>query len=98
MPVLRDERQRRGDLEPGEASELLRSVLNEFVEHPEHGGGVLQVVEDRPGKDLVDLVEAILQRRHDAEVAAPAPQPPEEVLVLALARGKEFPVRGDHVG
>ena len=98
MPVLRDERQRRRDLEPGEAAELLGSVPDELVEHPEHGGGVFQVVEDRPGKDLVDLVEAILERGHDAEVATPAPQPPEEILVLALARGEERPVRGDHVG
>ena len=98
VPVLRDERQRRRDLEPGEAAELLRRVPDELVEHPKHGGGVLEVVEDRPGEDLVDLVEAVLQRRHDAEVAAAAPQPPEEILVLALARGEELPVRGDHVG
>ena len=98
MPVLRDERQRRGDLEPGKAAELLGRVPDELVEHSKHGGGVFQVVEDRPGEDLVDLGEAILERGHDAEVAAPAPQPPEEILVLAFARGEELPVRGDHVG
>ena len=98
MPVLRDEGQRRGDLEPREPAELLRRVPDELVEHAKHGGGVFQVVEDRAGEDLIDLGEAILERRHDAEVATPAPQRPEEILVLTLARGEELPIRRDHVG
>ena len=98
MPALRDEGQRRGDLEPGETSELLRRVPDEFIEHSKDGRGVFQVVEDRTGEDLIDLGEAILKRGHDAEVATTAPQSPEQILVLAFARGKEFPGRGHHVG
>ena len=97
MPVLRDERQRRSDLESGEATELLRSLADEFIEHAKHGGRVVQVVEDRPGEDLLDLAEPILKRGHDAKVATPAAQTPEEVLVLAFARGQESPVRGHDI-
>src|SRR5436190_16359885 len=98
VPVFGNERQRRRDLEGGEPAELLGRVSNEVVEHPQHGGGILEVVEDRPRKDLIDLVEAILERGDDAEVATAAAQSPKEILVLVLTRGEESPVRGDDVG
>ena len=71
VPVLRDERQRRGDLESREAAELLRRLADEFIEHAKDGGGVVQVVEDRPGEDLVDLVS-----RYSSEVTTPKLPPP----------------------
>src|SRR6185312_16304972 len=55
VPVFGNEGQRRGDLKTGKAAELLGRVANELVEHSQHRGGVLQVVEDRPCVDLVDL-------------------------------------------
>ena len=97
MPVFRDERQRWGDLESGEAAELLRRVADELIEHAKNGGGVFQVVEERAGEDLIDFTELILERSNDAEVATAAAQSPEEILVLVLARGDELPVRGDDV-
>jgi hypothetical protein len=45
-----------------------------------------------------DRVQAVLQRGHHAEVAAAAPQPPEQVGVLVLAGGDELAIGGDHVG
>ena len=98
MSILGDERERWGDLERGEAAELLRCVRDELVEHPEQRARVLQVVEDRSGEDLIDLVQAELERRDDAEVAAAAAKPPEQILVLALAGGDERAVGRDHIG
>jgi hypothetical protein len=43
-------------------------------------------------------MEAILERRHHAEVAAAAAKSPEEVGVLVGAGTQELPVSGDHVG
>lgn len=98
VPVLGDERQRRGDLKPWEAAELLGRIPYEFVEHTEQRRGVLEVVEDRSRKHLADLVQAEFEGRHHAEVAAPAPKSPKEVLVLTLAGGDESPIRCDNVG
>ena len=56
-------------------------------------------VEDRPGVDQrADRMELELELRHDAEVAASAAQPPEQVGVLGLARVDEPAVGGDDVG
>ena len=55
VPIFRDERQRRGDLASGKAAELFRRLTDEFIEHAKHGGGVVQVVEDRAGEDLIRL-------------------------------------------
>ena len=98
VPVFRDERQGRGDLETRETAELLWRILDELVEHAEQHCGVFQVVEDRTGEHLVHLVELVFQRRHHAEVATAASQTPEQVLVLACAGGEELSVRGDHIG
>ncbi len=97
VPVFRDERQGRGDLETRETAELLWRILDELVEHAEQRCGVFQVVEDRTGEHLVHLVELVFQRRHHAEVATAASQTPEQVLVLACAGGEELSVRGDHI-
>jgi hypothetical protein len=42
-------------------------------------------------------VEAELQRRDYAEVAASSPEHPEQVRVLGCARRHETPVRSDHL-
>ena len=43
-------------------------------------------------------MEVELELRHDAEVAAAAAQPPQQLRVLGLAGVDEPPVRGDDVG
>ena len=61
-------------------------------------GGVGRI-EDRPGVDQrPEGVQIELELRDDAEVAAAAAQPPQQVGVLGLARVDEPAVRGDDVG
>ena len=76
---------------------LLRRLADEFIEHAKDGGGVVEVVEDRSGEDLIDLTEPILERGHDPEVATATAEAPEEVIVLGFARGEEPPVRSHDV-
>ena len=83
---------------PGNPPNCSGAVPDELVEHPQDRARVFQVVEDRPREHLIDLVQAKLERRHDAEVAAAAAEPPEQILVLALAGGDELPVCRDDVG
>ena len=85
MPVLRDERQRRRDLEGREAAELLGRVGDELAVEPQHVAGVLELEEHRAAVDVLDRVQPELERGHDAEVAAAAAERPEQVRVLRLA-------------
>jgi hypothetical protein len=60
-------------------------------------------VRERPAHDAADhdgihLVQRVLERRDDAEIAATAAQTPEELRVLAFARMHEMAVGGDDVG
>lgn len=98
MPVLRDERQRRGDLEAREAAELPRRVADEIPEGAQDGSGVLQFVEHRPAVDVLDGAEPELEGGHGTEVAAASAQGPEEVVVLVLARDDHSAVRRHHIG
>ena len=45
-----------------------------------------------------DRVSAVLERGHDPEVAAAAPQGPEQVLVLVRAGGEHPALGGDDLG
>ena len=61
------------------------------------GGG--ERVDDEAGQDLrAHRVEPELERGHDAEVAAAAPEPPEEVGLVLLARVEELAVGRHDVG
>jgi hypothetical protein len=56
-------------------------------------------VEHHAGQDgRADQMQAILERRHHAEVAAAAAETPEEVGMLIGAGTQELPVSSDHVG
>src|SRR4029453_15947731 len=57
------------------------------------GGEDQQALRDDPA----ELVEAELERRDDTEVWPGAPDPPEEVGVLCLARGPELALGGPQV-
>ncbi len=59
---------------------------------------MLRWVRDRTAVDRRDGVEAVLERGHDAEVAAPAPQPPQEVRIFRGARPHGASVGRDDVG
>ena len=98
MPIFRDERQRRRDLERREPAELLGRVSDEFPVEPEHvpRGGELE--EHRAAVDRVDRMEAELKRRDHAEVAAPAAERPEQVLVLPFTHREDATVSRHNLG
>ena len=98
VAVLGDERQRRRDLVRREAAELLGRVGDELAVEPEQVAGLVQLEEHRPAVDVLDRAEPELERRDDAEVAAAAPDRPEEVGVVLLAGDVEGAVTGHHVG
>ena len=56
-PVLRDERQRRSDLERREAAVLARGRLDEVAEVGEQRDGVGELEEHRPAVDVADRVQ-----------------------------------------
>ena len=70
----------------------------ELAVEAQHLGGVVERVEDRPGEhDRPDRVQAVLERRDDAEVPAAAAHAPEQIRVVVLAGGDELAVRSDEV-
>ena len=79
VALLGDERQRRSDLEREERAQLLRRVGDELAVDAHDLAGLIDRVEDRPAVDVVDRVQAELERGDDAEVAAAAAQRPEQV-------------------
>ena len=87
--ALVDPRRRRGLAHHRDERELGRRVGRRLAEGLEHLRRGLGAPGDRPAHDLrADLLELVLDARHDAEVAAAAAQAPEEVRVLLLARAQ----------
>ena len=97
MPVLRDERERRGDLPREERAELAGRVCDVTVVRAQYLRRVLDLEEHRSADDLVHGMEVELEVRDDAEIPAATPQGPEQVRVGLLARGDERPVRKDDI-
>ena len=79
-------------------AELVRRVRSELPESPQHLGRLVQRPVDRSAEDdRPDRVQVVLERRGDAEVAAAATQPPEQ---LRISLGVDAPARtvgGDEV-
>ena len=98
MAILGDEWKRRCDLERRERTHLLGSACDVFAIKAQDVAGVLQLVEHRAAIDVVDRVQAELERGHHAEVATATADGPEEVFVLPLARDEEPPIGGDDIG
>jgi hypothetical protein len=97
VALLRDERQRRGHLPSEEHTELLGRLLDVVVVGAHHRRCVLDLVQQGAAVDGRDVVQGELHRRDHTEVPAPAPQRPEQVLVLVLARDEDPAVGGDHL-
>ena len=87
MPFLGQERQRRREMEPDEAAQLLGGLGDVLAVEAQHLVGPVDRVGDRSAVDVRDRVQPVLERGDDPEVAAPAPQRPEQVFVLVLAGG-----------
>src|SRR5690606_12730990 len=97
--------QRLGERWPGrnrqegeEAVEVLGSVRDELAVPAHHGWGAFEVPQRWPPDDLVYRVKLEEEGRDDTEVAAAAPQRPEQIRVLALTRGHEAAVSKYDVG
>ena len=83
----------RGDPHRRHQRQLRRGLGRGPAEQVEHAGRLLGRPRDGAREDLgAHRVERVLDARQDAEVPAPAPEPPEEVGVLVLARVHEAAV------
>src|ERR1700722_3252013 len=68
-------------------------LLGETREIPQQRLGVSKRMYDEPQPDLgLERMKPKLERRHHAEIAAPAPQRPEQVRVFLVARSLHSPV------
>ena len=54
-------------------------------------------VEHSAAQHRTDLMQTVLKRGHNAEVAAAASHTPEKILVFRSIRGQQTPVGGDHI-
>jgi len=100
LAVLRlgQERQRGRQQVRRERSEGLGRLLDVLAVEPEQVARAIQGEKEDADLHLLDRVQAKLERRHDAEVAATSSQGPEQVGVLLFARHDEPAVGGHHVG
>ena len=96
--VLGQERQWRRELELEDRRELVGRGGRDLAIEAQYLRRVFERVEDRPGEhDRPDRMQAVLERRDDAEVTAAAAHSPEQIGVLVLAGGDELAVRRDEV-
>ena len=96
--VLGQERQWRRELELDDRRELVGRGSGELAIEAQYLRGVVERVEDRPGEhDRPDRVQAVFERRDDAEVTAAAAHSPEQIGVLVLAGGDQLAIRRDEV-
>ena len=99
MQLLREEIHRRHGHQREEAVDGLGGRGQEVAVEAHHLGCLLDWPERRPGHyGSADRVGAELERRDDAEIAAPTAQRPEQVGVLVGARVYLRAVGEDHVG
>jgi hypothetical protein len=84
--------------QPGIRTGILGCVLGELAVSAQHVGGHGARPHQQASKNSrTHLVELVVERRHHAEVAAPAAHRPEEVRVLVGASGSQLTVRGHDV-
>ena len=96
MPLGGQERQRGRERQTAQRPELGRRLHDEVAPGAQHAA--VERVEGGAAVDLSNRVEAVLERGHHAEVAAAAPQRPEQIRLGLLAAGDQLAVRRHHVG
>ncbi len=78
--------------------DVVGGVRDDVARVAQHRGCIVERIEERPTEDeRPDLVQSVLERDRDAEVAGAAAESPEELGVLVLGRGDEPPVGRDQV-
>ena len=98
VQLRRDDRERRGHPVDDDRRELVRHVGDPIAIEAQDVRGLLHGPEDRPRHHHgPERVEAELEFGDDPEVAAAAPNTPEQLGVLLLAGLHELPAGGDHV-
>ena len=99
LELRRNEGRRRSGQKAHAAADLVWRVGDELAVEAQHIGRLVGRPEDHAaGHQRRQLVQAVLEARHDAEIAAAATQAPEQVGVLLLARPDGASVRGHDVG
>ena len=91
-----DERQRRRLQDVRDHRELLRGRVRRGDQPGDHVGA--RGEQQHPADDVVDLVEPEPQPGRDTEVAAAAPERPEEIGVRLLVHLEQLAVGGHHLG
>src|SRR5439155_19591173 len=90
--------QRFVDPEPGLAAEIARRADREVAEAAERLANSLSGEYEAACDDTLERMQAELESRRDAEVAARAAERPEELGVLSGTRVDDGPVRSDELG
>jgi hypothetical protein len=98
MHLLRDERLRRGAHERGSAAQVIGRVGHVAIQESQDLGRPLGQADEHPAiDDGSDLVQLERELGDDPEVAAAAPQAPEQLWVLLAARRQQAAVGGHHL-
>ena len=84
--------------EPGLAAEIARRADSEVAEAAERLANSLSGEHEAASDDTLERMQAELESRRDAEVAARAAERPEELGVLSGTRVDDGPVRSDELG
>src|SRR5689334_14434280 len=79
----------------GEALESVRRVRHQVPPRAEHGRRILEREYDRASIETLDRMDPESELHHDSEVRAAAPQGPEELRPLLLARPYDRTVCAD---
>src|SRR6185437_12115421 len=78
---------------------LVRRLIGDPAKFGKKSLRLIERMHDQTGKNLgAKRMKPELERGHDAKIAAPASQRPEEVRALRFADPHELALRGDQVG
>ena len=83
--------------QPAEDRQLVWQRCGELSIEAQNVARTIEWVGDDAADHLADRVQLVFKRRSDAKVAAAAAQAPEQIGVLALARGQHFACGRHHL-
>ena len=83
--------------EDRQRDQLVRARARERVVKSKYLAGLFERVDEQPAEYGPDRMKAVFERCDDAEIAAAAPQTPEEFAVFAGVCGDSLPLGGDQI-